>query len=84
MEYLLTFTTKINQMKVNIPYMDPMGEGKVENQHVFFSMKIDSVPKGQDDFHFQPSWKSQRFSVTFAEVPIQFSEVFFWKAPSNH
>ena len=25
MAYLPTFTTKITQMKVNIPYMDPMG-----------------------------------------------------------
>ena len=27
MVYLTTFTIKINQMRVNIPYMDPMGNG---------------------------------------------------------
>ena len=29
MVYLPTFTIKINQMEVYIPYMDPMGKGKL-------------------------------------------------------
>ena len=30
MVYLPTFTIQINQILVNIPYMDPMGDVKIE------------------------------------------------------
>ena len=34
MVYLPTFPIKINQMQVNIPYMDPMGQGSFSVLHI--------------------------------------------------
>ena len=59
MVYLATFTIKINQMGIYIPYMDPMG---MRPPLVYKCLKTSSFGS-----HQQRCWESLDFSSTFSD-----------------
>ena len=89
MLYLLTFTVKINQMQVNIPYKDPMGHTSINRRkyirnHCYFTLLIGVITPfttivGAHLASVSVKTQTLNGTVTFIESLLLMEEI-----PNNH